>query len=180
MSLEQVAGTYQGAVYPLSCEAAARAETFEGPVVCQVAPDGDIYIGNLRDSGWGAGANTGSLVRLRWLDQLPAGIAEVRASSGGFTLDFTSEVDPSLAGDLANYSVSSLRRIPTPDYGGPDQDRRVDKIKSVEVSPDRRRVKIKLESLRAGFVYEFRLRSLVAGARFFPDEAYYTLRKLAP
>jgi mono/diheme cytochrome c family protein/glucose/arabinose dehydrogenase len=180
MSLERVAGTYQGAVYPLSIEPAPAAETFEGPVVCQVAPDGDIYIGNLRDSGWGAGANTGSLVRMRWLDQLPAGIAEVRACPGGFTLDFTGEVDLDLAADAANYSVSSLRRIPTPAYGGPDQDRRTDKIKSVAVSPDRRRVTLQLDSLRPGFVYEFRLRSLVGGARFFPDEAYYTLRKLAP
>lgn len=180
MSLEQVAGVYQGAVYPLSAEPAPGAETFEGPVVCAVAPDGDIYIGNLRDSGWGAGANTGSLVRLRWLDQLPTGIAEVRAAPGGFTITFTGEVDPALAADPVNYAISSLRRIPTPAYGGPDQDRRVDKVKSVAVSADRRHVTLALDNLREGFVYEFRLRSLVRGAKFFPDEAYYTLRKLAP
>ncbi len=37
MSLERVGGDFQGAVYPLSSEPAAGGETFEGPLVCQVA-----------------------------------------------------------------------------------------------------------------------------------------------
>ncbi len=65
MTLERVAGEYQGAVYPFSREPMGEEPTFEGPLVCQVAPDGDLYLGSIRDSGWGAGSNTGSLVRLR-------------------------------------------------------------------------------------------------------------------
>ncbi|HEY5311214.1 MAG TPA: hypothetical protein VIK18_01800, partial [Pirellulales bacterium] len=80
MSLERIGDTYQGAVYPLSRPPAEGEETFEGPVVCAVAPDGDLYIGNLRDSAWGGGQNTGSIVRLRPEGSLPPGIAEVRAA----------------------------------------------------------------------------------------------------
>lgn len=176
MSLETVAGEFQGAVYPFSSEPAAGEETFEGPLVCQVAPDGDVYIGSIRDSGWGAGANTGSLVRLRWRGDLPPGIAEIRAAREGFVIQFTAPVDSALAGQPRNYAVSSYRRIATPAYGGADQDRRVETINSITLSDDARRVTLDIDNLRAGFVYEFHLRNLTSASTFFPAEAYYTLR----
>jgi mono/diheme cytochrome c family protein/glucose/arabinose dehydrogenase len=176
MSLERVADDWQGAVYPFSRDPAAGEETFEGPLVCQVSPGGDIYVGNVRDSGWGAGSNTGSLVRLRPSGQLPPGIAEVRIQRDGFAIDFTSAVDRAKAANPANYAISSYRRIPTPAYGGPDQDRRVETIASAHVSDDAQRASIRLDGLREGFVYEIHVRSLVDGLLFFPAEAYYTLR----
>ena len=107
----------------MSIEPAEGAETFEGPVVCQVGPDGALYVGNMRDSGWGAGQNTGSIVRLRPTGNEPAGISEVRAAADGFEIRFTKPVNPRLAADPASYSLSAFRRIPTSDYGGPDVDR---------------------------------------------------------
>ncbi len=65
---------------------------------------------------------------------------------------------------------------PTPAYGGPDLERRAEKIRSVEVAEDGRRVTIVLDELREGFVYEFHLRNLADKGVFFPAEAYYTLR----
>ena len=56
MSLQQVGDTYQGAAYPFSYDQPKTGEPLLGPITCSVAPDGDIYIGSLRDSGWG-GAN---------------------------------------------------------------------------------------------------------------------------
>jgi hypothetical protein len=180
MSLEHVQGEYQGAVYPFSREPATGEATFEGPLTCAVSPEGDLYIGNIRDSGWGAGANTGSLVRLRYRGQPAPGIAEVRAVPGGFEIALTTAVDPAQARDAANYSIASYRRIPTPDYGGADRDRRVERVRALELSPDSKRVTILLGELREGFVYEFHLRNLAGGASFFPAEAYYTLRHAAP
>ncbi|MEX2115211.1 MAG: hypothetical protein WD845_18600, partial [Pirellulales bacterium] len=177
MSLEQVDGQYQGAVYPMSREPAPSDETLEGPVSCAVSPVGDLYIGNLRDSGWGAGSNTGSIVRLRRQGDPPPGIAEVRTRPGGFTIAFTQPIDRSRASDAANYAVSSYRRISTPAYGGEDVDRRIESIKLVRVADDGRSVDIDLPELREGFVYEFHLRELTPGDTFFPAEAYYTLRK---
>ena len=179
MSLERVGDTYQGAAYPLSIEPAAGAETFEGPIVAAVAPDGDVYVGNLRDSGWGGGQNTGSIVRLRPRGELPPGIAAVRATPEGFAIDFAQPVEAEAAADARNYAVSSYRRIATPAYGGPDLDREIERVEQVALSPDARRATLKLARLRPGFVYELRLKQLApAGQTFFPAEAYYTLRKI--
>ncbi len=180
MSLERVGGDFQGAVYPLSIEPSAGAETFEGPLVCQVAPNGDLYIGNIRDSGWGAGSNTGSLVRLRWRGELPPGIAEVKVAADGFSMTFTRPVDRGRAAQAGNYAVTSYRRTSTPTYGGPDQDRRVERIEAAEVSTDGQHVSLKLAELREGFVYEYHVRDLGGDGRFFPSEAYYTLRHRLP
>ena len=180
MSLERVGGDFQGAVYPFSLEPAAGGETFEGPLSVAVSPGGDVYVGNIRDSGWGAGSNTGSIVRLRFTSNLPPGIAEVRAAPGGFTIVFANPVDRAKAADAASYSVASFRRVPTPAYGGDDRDRRVETIRAVEVSDDARSATLVLDELRAGFVYEFHLRNLAGDGRFFPDEAYYTLHHLVP
>jgi mono/diheme cytochrome c family protein/glucose/arabinose dehydrogenase len=177
MSLDRVGDTYQGAAYPFSAEPAAGEETFEGPVVCAVAPDGDVYVGNLRDSGWGAGRNTGSIVRLRPQPDLPAGIAEVRATPRGFGLEFTQPVDRQRASRADSYAIECYRRIATPEYGGADVDRQSVKVQAVEVAADCRRAELAVQPMRAGFVYELRLKNLArAGAVFHPAEAYYTLR----
>jgi mono/diheme cytochrome c family protein len=176
MSLEQIEGDWQGAVYPLSVEPPAGQPTFEGPLACGVSPRGDLYIGSIRDSGWGAGSNTGSLVRLRYSGQLPPGIARVSVALEGFRVEFTQTVDRELAADASRYQLSSYRRIPTPDYGGPDLDRRTERLTAIDVSSDGRSALVHLAGLREGFVYEFHLKPLVRGQAFFPAEAYYTLR----
>jgi hypothetical protein len=150
----------------------------QGPICCSVSPAGDLYIGNLQDSGWGGGANIGSIVRLRPTGNLPAGIAEVRAAPRGFVIDFTQPVDADLAAKPASYAVASYRRISTPAYGGPDEDRQSHAVRSVELSRDRRRVTLELGELREGFVYELRLENLTSGEMFHPAEAHYTLRVL--
>ena len=179
MSLEQVAGEYQGAVYPFSREPIGDEATFEGPLVCQVSPHGDLYVGNIRDSGWGAGSNTGSLVQLRRQSDAP-GIAEVRVAEGGFVIEFTTPIDAGVAANPASYSVVSYRRISTPAYGGEDVDRRAEKIRSVHVAPNARSATLSFGELRESFVYEFHLRNLSNGDAFFPAEAYYTLRHQLP
>jgi hypothetical protein len=89
-------------------------------------------------------------------------------------------VDAAKAANAANYSLSSYRRESTPAYGGPDLDRRIERIAGIEVAPDCRRVILKLAELREGFVYELQVKNLTAdGSLFHPDEAHYTLRKKA-
>jgi hypothetical protein len=179
MSLEKIDGQYQGAVYPFTSPVSGSSEPLQGPVVCAVSPRGDLYVGNMRDSGWGGGANVGSLVRLRPTSKLPAGIAEVRATPRGFTIDFTAPVDAAEAARVKNYAISLYRRISTPAYGGPDVDRQSATVQRAELSADRRRVTLTLEPLRAGFVYELHLANLApAGQIFHPAEAHYTLRCL--
>ncbi len=221
MSLQKVGDTYQGAAYEFTTDANVgrisnpsekqpaekrkndadgRFEKpsytdgmLQGPVCCAVAPNGDLYVGNLRDSGWGGGANVGSIVRLRpnvgrvsspserdgRLEKPSYGIAEVRATPDGFEIDFTRAVDRGAASRTDSYQVASYRRDSTPAYGGPDLDRRSESVRSVEVSSDGRRARLKLDRLRGGFVYEIRVKRLAPSAEVFhPDEAYFTLRKV--
>ncbi len=179
MSIEPIGDTYQGAIYPLSVPPQADQPTFEGPVVCEVGPSGDLYVGNVRDSGWGGGQNTGSIVRMRPTGQWPLGIAEVRARPQGFQLRFTGPIDEAKATAAQSYHVRSYRRIPTPAYGGNDVDERTEHIERIELATDRQSVVLQLNSLREGYVYEIRTENLGAtNASFHPAEAHYTLLKI--
>jgi len=180
MSLQRVGDSFQGAAYPFSLDAPPSGPPLLGPLVCEVAPDGDLMVGGIRDSGWGGANNIGELVRLRpQPGNLPCGIVEVRAVRGGFELQFTRPVVKRRAVDAASYSISSYTRDSTPAYGGDDRDRRVERIRNVELAADATRVRLALDELRPGFVYELRLKHLAeVGEQFFPAEAYYTLRSV--
>jgi mono/diheme cytochrome c family protein len=179
MSLEQVEGVYQGAVYPFTAPTDDKQEPLQGPISCGVSPAGDLVIGNIRDSGWGAGRNVGSLVRLRPTGDLPPGIAEVHAMPDGFTIEFTTPIDRSLAADKSSYAVESYTRVSTPAYGGPDVDRKPATIRHIEVAPDARQVTLTLDALRENYVYEIRTVNLApASDLFHPSEAHYTLRRV--
>jgi hypothetical protein len=179
LSLQEVDGVYQGAAYPLSLPAENPADGLLGPVVCAVSPQGELYIGNLRDSGWGGGNNIGDIVRVQFEPvKLPAGIAEVRAEKEGLRVTFMKPVSRDKAADPANYRLASYRRESTPAYGGPDQDRRDETLAGVTVADDGLSALLKLREFREGFVYEIFVKNLTTGdAPFFPAEAYFTLRK---
>jgi hypothetical protein len=178
MSLEQIGDVWQGAIYPFTA-ATDDKHSLQGPVCCAVSPGGDLYVGSMRDSGWGAGANVGSIARLRPTSELPPGIAEVRATASGFRIEFTQPVDSRLASDPASYSISSYRRISTPAYGGPDMDRKSHAVRRATLAVDRLSATITLDELRSGFVYELRLANLAgSGDVFHPAEAHYTLRNV--
>lgn len=180
MSLQKVEGEYQGGAYPLTMPAPVE-EAPLGPICCEVSPAGELFVGSLRDSGWGAANNIGEVIRIQ-VDptKLGHGLAEMRAVAGGFELHFFSPVEKNLAEQIESYSLSSYRRESTPAYGGNDLDRRTEKIAAVTLDASRRVVKLALDELRPGHVYELRLKSLApAGEIFFPAEAHYTLRRLA-
>lgn len=178
MSFQKVGDVFQGAAYPFSYDHPTEGPPLLGPLVCEVSPSGDLYVGGIRDSGWGGANNVGEVVRLQFRpDTLPCGIAEMRSVQDGFEIDFTAEVDASLASDIDNYSLASYTRESTPAYGGPDLDHRTEQLKAVTVSPDRRRVTLHLTEQRIGYVYELHVKKLVADdGKFFPAEAHFTLR----
>ncbi len=177
MSLQKVGDTYQGAAYPLSVSAKKVEDGLLGPISCAVGPNGDLYVGGIRDSGWGAGNNIGEIVRVRFdFAKMPNGIAEVRATSDGFEIDFLKPVEPNKAKDLANYAIQSYRREATPAYGGPDLDRRTEKVTTVDLASNGRGARIRLAEMRRGYVYEIRVRNLAN--EFHPAEAHYTMRSI--
>lgn len=178
MSLQQVGDIMQGACYPFTVESPATGSPLLGPLTCEVAPNGDLYIGSIRDSGWGGANNIGELVRMRLEpDRLPCGIAEVRTYGDGLEITLTKPADLRIAADVDNYSVASYTRTSTPAYGGPDQQRRVERIESIVVEDQGQRIRLRLSEKRTNFVYEVRLKNIAPqGAEFFPSEAYITCR----
>ncbi|MFP6750067.1 MAG: hypothetical protein VB855_00180, partial [Pirellulaceae bacterium] len=107
MSLQRVGETIQGAAYPLTLDKPAGGEPLLGPLACAISPAGDLYIGSIRDSGWGGANNIGTLVRVQIdPEELPAGIAEVRAVAEGLEVQLTRAVDRQKALDPGNYAIS--------------------------------------------------------------------------
>lgn len=179
MSVEEVDGWTQGAAYPFAIAAEQADESLQGPINCGVAPDGAIYVANIRDSGWGGANNTGSLVRIEpEFETLPAGIAEVSARSFGFRIRFTKPIARSRAEDIENYTIESYRRVSTPAYGGDDVDRRTEEIVDLRATSESLAVDLVLRAPRRGFVHAIRVRNLTPEKPFFPSEAYYTLRRI--
>ena len=177
MSVHKVRGQYQGAAYMFSGTPAAAEATFEGPVTCEVSPDGGLFVGSIHDSGWGGGQNTGSIVRLRPMGELPLGIDEVRATATGFEIAFTQPVAAARAIKAESYSIRSYRRISTPAYGGDDQDNRSEPVRGLRISSDLKTVTLQLNNLRAGYVYEINVGSVGGGeAAIFPSQAHYNMR----
>lgn len=179
MTLHEVDGVYQGAAFLFSEQPKPGAATFEGPTVCEIAPDGDLYVGNMQDSGWGGGRNTGSIVRIKPGAALTAGMADIRAEYDGFTIEFTQPVSREAAAKTTCYKIELFRRISTPQYGGDDVDRAAVKVRKAVPAGDGRSVRLLVEPMRAGFVYEFHVDGLVdAATPFFPAEAFYTMKRL--
>ena len=176
MSLEEIDGVMQGAAYMFSRPVVEGEATFEGPVVCAVSPAGELVVGNIHDSGWGGGQNTGSIVQLKPTGQWPLGIAEVKALHDGLRVVFTSKVDEAAASQVANYAIRSYRRVSTPAYGGNDQEERQEIVLAAKVIAGGTAVDLMLNPLRADSVYELRVSQL--GAPLFPDEAHYTMKKV--
>ena len=182
MTLEKVQGVMQGAVYPFTWPQPLSGPPLIGPVVCAVSPRGELYVGCLRDSGWGGGNNIGSIVQCKPdLDRLPCGIARVRVRPHGFLIEMTRPVDRRRALNPKHFAVSSYTRTSTPAYGGPDQNRRTEPVDSVTLDKSGTRITLKLEQpLRPGYVYEFHLKNLMPHGRgvFFPAEAHYTVHRV--
>ena len=180
LTLQKIGDTFQGAAYPLSLPPAAPENGLLGPIVCAVSPRGELYVGGVRDSGWGAGNNVGEIVKITIQpEKLPGGLAEMQVVKTGFTLDFFRPVEREKARHAANYTLTSYRRESTPAYGGPDLDHRAEKIVSITLDDSARRVTLQLGELRTGFVYELRLKNLdPRGQLFHPSEAHYTLNRL--
>ena len=150
-----------------------------GPVVSTVSPNGQVFVGSIRDSAWGAGNNIGEIVVLSFApEETPAGIAEMRALPDGFRLCMTATVDVSQATQLGNYRLQSYRRIATASYGGDDLDRRTEQIQSIDVSKDRTFVDLHLEEMREGYVYELRIGNMFGKNKLtYPPLAHYTLHR---
>lgn len=173
VALEKVDGEYQGACFP-----------FRRGFLCGVNrllfdADGSLLTGQT-DRGWPSlGGQHEGLQRLVWTGAMPFEIERMTARPDGFELRFT---QPLAAGNVETNAVS-VRHFRYPyrrAYGGPALDMTNEIPRAVEVSADRRSLRVALPPLVARTIYHLRAPGLKSedGSPLLHDAAYYTLNRV--
>jgi len=173
--VEKVGGEYQGCVFRFTQGLEAGINRWKR------GPDGALYVGGIGSSGnWGqTGKLKYGLQRLAYNGKSVFEMKAVRIeSSSGLELEFTQPLAHVSGDDPADYLIQHWWYEPTNTYGGPKKDVSTLNVKHVEVSRDRRRVRLLVEELEEGHVVYVRLARTIrntAGERPWSSEAWYTL-----
>jgi len=172
--LEQVNGIYQGAVFPFL-------EGFEaGLIPIRLDPGGVIFTGG-SNRGWASrGSKPFTFERVRWTGKVPFEMLTMFATPDGFELTFTEPVDKAAAADVKNYSMAAWTYILQSGYGSPEVDKATPTIASATVSPDGKKVRLKVDGRVKGHVHHLQLKNIKAasGAEMWHPQAYYTLNEI--
>jgi hypothetical protein len=172
--LEKVNDRYQGACIPF------RQGFDSGNLALEFADDASMFVYGT-DRGWGArGGKPFALQRLIWTGRTPFEIHEMHARRDGFELTFTEPVEVNAASDPASYAIKTYTTIFQSSYGSPKVDETKPAIKTVTVAPDRKSVRLVLDSVVQGHVHELRLPGVRSekDAPLLHAAAYYTLNDL--
>ena len=172
--LEKVKGEYQGAAFLF------REGFASGVLRIAWGRDGAMYVGQT-SRGWRSlGPQPYALQRLEWTGQMPFEVQEVRARPDGFELVFTRPVTQETANDLSAYDVTSFTYKYHSSYGSPVVDRQDHRIEGVSVADDGRSVRVALDEMRRGHIYEIKLPGLrtPSGDPLLHNTGYYTLNRL--
>ena len=174
VALEKVDGEFQGACFPF------RSGFQAGNNRLAFAPDGSLWVGQT-DRGWGSiGGRGQGLQRLVWTGRVPFEAKSVKLSRDGFEIEFTQPLDAALAQNPASWSLQHFHYLYRAAYGSPQMDNTPAAVKSATLSADRKTVRLVLDPLVAGKLYELRYDKLRAadGAEPLHAVAYYTLNRL--
>ena len=176
-TLDEVDGQLQGATYYLTKPNVKDADAnFLGPICVTSGPKGEVYVGSIHDSGWLGGLNTGSIVKLTPSEDRSNGIREIRATRDGFEIHFARPVDAKTASTTTAYSISGYTRVWKGGYGTPDSGRYVPRIHNADVSSSGNIVRLKVDPLKAGFVYDISVD--LPDAELWPSTGHYTLNRI--
>lgn len=172
--LEKVNGLYQGAVFHFL-------EGFaSGIVPVRQAEDGTLFVGGT-NRGWASrGGKPFTFERVRWTGKTPFEIQTMTATPDGFELTFTGPVDPAVAGNPASYSMDAWTYIYQSKYGSPEVDQATPKITAATVSPNKTKVRLKIDGLVQGHVHHLTAKGVKSakGESLWHPEAWYTLNEI--
>lgn len=180
-TMQEVDGELQGAVFYFTRPEVENAdETFLGPLCAAVSPEGELFVGSIHDSGWLGGQNVGEIARLQFRGELTNGLREIRATPVGFELEFFGPIDEAAAGEPAHYDITGYTRVWKGGYATPDTGRHAVRIESAQVSADARTVRLRIDGLREGYVYDVGCDASVAknGDVLWPQAGHYTMNRI--
>ena len=172
--LEKVDGEYQGACFPFMDQLQSA--------VLQMAflADGSMIVGE-SNRGWNSlGSRSFGLERIRWTGTMPFEVQSMEVTPEGFRLTFTEPLAADLALTPELFAMTSYTYLYRPAYGGPETDPRPVAVQQVALSEDRRRVTLRCDGRRRGYVHELVLGSLrsATGQALRYNRAYYTLNRI--
>jgi hypothetical protein len=169
-SLEEVNGQTQGACYPFL-------ERMLGPLCVAIAPDGNCYIGSLREPSWGGEPEQGAIYQVRYRGQPQFGIREVRAAADGFVVHFfTAAPDRAAASNAKQYGVRRYHHVFQGSYHSPPSDEESLHVRAAELLEDGMTVRLRLrETLIPDRIYE-----LTTKLPASPAVAHYTMNQCPP
>ena len=99
----------------------------------------------------------------------------------GFELEFTGPIDESAAQDLNGYSISGYTRTWSGNYASDDSGRYRVNVKSIEVSPDRKTVRLHVDRIKPDFVYEVtcgKLNPTEPAKPLWPSTGHYSMHRI--
>ncbi|HEY8484894.1 MAG TPA: hypothetical protein VIL13_09800 [Longimicrobiales bacterium] len=170
--LEEVNHQLQGAVVPF-----IRSEELRlGNNRLAFAPDGSLWVGQT-DHGW-VGAK--GIQRIVWTGEMPMDVYRISLTTNGFDLEFTKPVDRRTASDPKAYQVTRYYYEYSLNYGSPQHDKQAVPVTDVRVSPDGKRVSLKLAELKKDYVFQLDMKGLVAedGTPLINSTVFYTINQL--
>ena len=170
VDLEEVDGKYQGAAFLFLEQSGLRA----GNNRLAFAPDGSLWVGQISRVWGGTGEG---LQRVVFTGETPFDLLRLRRAPGGFEATFTRAVDPETAGKTSAWTLRRYRYLYHAKYGSPKVDEAPVKLSAAEVAEDGLSIRLRTETLRAGFVYELRPRAVLArdGTALLTRLAAYTV-----
>jgi hypothetical protein len=172
--LEKVGGEYQGACFRF------REGLASAVIRLAQGHDGSLFAG-LSNRGWSSlGTASYGLQRLVWTGKTPFEMKEIRARHDGFELVMTRPVDIPSARKLSAYAVNSYTYTYHSTYGSDEILKKDLAIRSIEVSEDGLRVRLRIDGLREMFVHELHAAGLRSrdGQPLLHPRGYYTLNRI--
>ena len=172
--LEKVNGLYQGAVFHFL-------DGFEAGIVpLRQASDGSVFIGGT-NRGWASnGSKPFTFERVRWTGKTPFEMHDISALKDGFEVTFTEPVDPESAGKPESYKMGAWTYVYRAEYGSPEVDQSTPQVTGVTVSPDKKKVRLKVDGMVQGNVHHIKAAGVksASGGKLWHDEGWYTLNEI--
>jgi len=152
VELEEVEGFYQGAVFPFFYGLQS------GPIGVRFGPDGSLFVSGCSRRGWGSrGGQPFRIERIRPTGLMPFEVQRMRVWAQGFDVTFTEPVPQAALGAPSSYGVEAwtyLQSTRMREYGSSELEKLSPQVKRVEMSADRRRVRLTIDPMTPGHVHE--------------------------
>lgn len=174
---ERVNGRLQGAVFRFSQGLEAGVNRLDW------AADGSLIVGGVGNPGnWHHKDKLWyGLQRLVYNGKSVFEMLSISARSDGFEIEFTEAIGKGQNISAEDFQIQQWYYKPTPDYGGPKLGLETLNVKAFSLSPDRKKVQLKLEGLKQNHLVYFRIVrpfNSELDHELWTTEAWYTLNQL--